>query len=239
MRRRHSIVFIALVWAAFWLILPERSLAASGQAGKSDLALVLAVDASASIDEGEFKLQLNGIAKAFREPEVLEAIRSGQIGKIDVALLVWAEQGASTKGSRWFRIGSEAEAERFAAHVESVPRRISGSTAVGNAIMSALVLLRDPSVLANRHCIDLSGDGRETIVPHSRSRATTPSLARAVAEDLHVTINALAIESEERDLARWYHRNIVTTDGFVAVIDAAEVFGNAIQLKLIKEIRGP
>jgi hypothetical protein len=39
---------------------------------------------------------------------------------------------------------------------------------------------------------------------------TSPTFARMSAETLNVTINALAIESEEKDLARWYHRNIVT-----------------------------
>ncbi len=39
-----------------------------------DLQLVLAVDASASIDVREFRLQMSGIAAAFRDPAVIDAI---------------------------------------------------------------------------------------------------------------------------------------------------------------------
>jgi hypothetical protein len=54
---------------------------------------------------------------------------------------------------------------------------------------------------------------------------------------LNVTINALAIENEEADLGQWYRRTIVTNDGFVLAIDRMEAFEQAIQTKLIREIR--
>jgi Protein of unknown function (DUF1194) len=235
MRRRYSIVFVAVLWAAFCLLVPERSLAFTGREGKSDVALVLAVDASASIDQTEFMLQLQGIANAFRRPEIIDAIRSGPLGNIHVALLVWAGHAAETSG--WFRIGNESEAERFAARIEYFPRRFTGGTNVGNAVMAALALLGDVS--ANRHCIDLSGDGKESFVPRSRQRSTAPTVARAYAEYLEVTINALAIESQGQDLAQWYRQKVATDDGFVMAIDRLEAFGDAIMRKLIKEIREP
>src|SRR5262245_13075977 len=173
MRRQHLSVLITL-WTAFSLFLAAGSASVSGQERKSDLALVLAVDASGSINESEFKLQLDGIAKAFRHPEVLKSIWSGAIGRIDVALLIWAE-GVQSETSGWYRIGNQAEAEAFAAYVESFPRRISGSTFIGNAIMSALHHLRDPALRANRYCIDLSGDGKQSIVPYSRTKSAAPS----------------------------------------------------------------
>jgi Ca-activated chloride channel family protein len=103
--------------------------------------------------------------------------------------------------------------------------------------MAALALLGDANRQASRHCIDLSGDGKESIIPHSRSRFAAAILARTTAENQQVTINALAIESEEKDLARWYRRNIVTNDGFVIAVDRIEAFGDAIVRKLIREIR--
>lgn len=70
-----------------------------------------------------------------------------------------------------------------------------------------------------------------------RRLAVSPVDARARAESLNVTINALAIENEEADLGQWYRRNIVTNDGFVLAIDRIEAFEQAIQTKLIREIR--
>ena len=238
MRRQHSRMFVALVWAAFWLILPERSWAASGQEGQSDLALVLAVDASGSIDARDFTLQLNGIASAFRHSEVLDAIQSGPAGAIDVALLLWGGEIDETVSSGWFRISTEGEAEQFAALITTASRRAYfGTTAVGNAIMAALVLLREIAERADRHCIDVSGDGKETAVLRRRHVAVSPAYARFTAESLNVTINALAIENEEADLGQWYRLNIVTNDGFVVTVNRADAFGKAIQSKLLREIR--
>jgi hypothetical protein len=228
-----------LLWIICGLIDPEPVAALSPNSSKSDLALVLAVDASSSIDETEFKLQLHGIANAFRQPEVLNAVRSGPIGKIDVAVLFWAGQMPNPISSAWFRIGDETEAERFASHISAMTRRVGGETSVGSAVMAALALLGEAASGTNRLCIDLSGDGRETVVPHSNRRPTAPSSARAAAESLNVTINALAIESEDKDLAKWFRRHAVTGDGFVMAIDDSDAFGDAIQHKLIREIRQP
>ena len=54
------------------------------------LELLLAVDVSGSVDAGEFRLQIQGIARAFGDPLVLEVIRSlGEQG-IAVALVQWS-----------------------------------------------------------------------------------------------------------------------------------------------------
>ena len=40
-----------------------------------DVALVLAVDGSGSVDNGEYQFQQQAIARSFRDPEVLAALR--------------------------------------------------------------------------------------------------------------------------------------------------------------------
>ncbi len=54
-----------------------------------DLALVLAVDASGSVDQQRFELQKRGYVAAFRNPRVLQAIRSGLSQAIAVTMLQW------------------------------------------------------------------------------------------------------------------------------------------------------
>ena len=56
-----------------------------------DLQLVLSVDASGSVDEDEYRLQLGGIAAGFRDAEVQRAISDGTLGRIAVSLVVWAD----------------------------------------------------------------------------------------------------------------------------------------------------
>ena len=221
----------------FGLLMPDPSAGMSKGEGRSDLALVLAVDASGSIDVDEFSLQLNGIANAFRHREVVGAIQSGPAGAIDVALLLWGGEIKELVSSGWFRVSTDREAAAFAAHVAAHPRHAYGTTSVGNGLVAALALLREVAERADRLCIDVSGDGRETVMVRSRRRAVPPAHARTSAENAQVTINALAIQSEEADLGQWYRSNIVTGDGFVMTIDRVDAFGPAIQSKLIREIR--
>src|SRR5258708_19896201 len=70
MRRREFIAALALVV----LLAPTPTGAAEAQV---DLQLVLAVDASSSVNMYRFELQKKGYAAAFRNPRVLAAIRSG------------------------------------------------------------------------------------------------------------------------------------------------------------------
>jgi hypothetical protein len=94
------------------------------------------VDASGSIDANEFSLQLNGIANAFRQREVVGAIRSGPVGAIDVALLLWGGEIKNSVSSGWFRVSTNREVATFAAHVAAQSRRTYGTTSVGNGITS-------------------------------------------------------------------------------------------------------
>ncbi len=70
-----------------------------------DLALVLAVDISYSMDVEEQALQREGFAEAFRSPQVHDAIRRGMLGRIAVSYVEWA--GASDQTV------SRLEAARF------------------------------------------------------------------------------------------------------------------------------
>ena len=60
-----------------------------------DLLLVLSSDVSRSIDAPKFKLQRDGYAAAIVNPRVIQAIRSGALGKIAVSLVEWSGVGAA------------------------------------------------------------------------------------------------------------------------------------------------
>ena len=55
-----------------------------------DVALVLAVDVSRSVDEDEARLQREGYRGAVADPRVVEAIRGGMLGSIALAYVEWA-----------------------------------------------------------------------------------------------------------------------------------------------------
>jgi len=209
----------------------------------ADLALVLAVDSSGSIDDGEFALQLDGFAAAFRHPVVLDAMAI--TGRVDIAAAFWGDPGAPVQTVPWHIIESSADSARFAARLEATPRHTYGGTGLGNGVLAALNLLSDPSRCARRAVINVSGDGRattsEAIQRSAPSGATNQETLLAHANRLAgrrgVTINGLTIIDDDPGLTAYYLRNVITgPDSFVMEIATLDDFATAIIEKLRREI---
>lgn len=230
--------WITRAWASTLLavcLLPLASGSPSAQLREVDLELVLAVDASGSVDDDEFALQMGGIAAAFRHPDVHAAIAEGVHRAIAVTIEVWAEASLPKDVSDWYLIDSPQSALAFAALAEGFPRRAFGGTGIGRAIVIAVDLITRNQYDSLRRVIDISGDGRETT---SRDWSITPELARFKAEHFGVTINGLAILSDDAGLADYYRRNVVSgSESFVMSVERFEDFAEAMRLKLIREIR--
>jgi len=203
-----------------------------------DLELVLAIDASASIDEAEYEVERRGIAAAFRDPAVLAAIRAGPTGRIAVAITLWGEASIPKDASPWFLIADEAGAEAFAAMIERFPRRVTGGTGLGAGLAEAMRMFDRNGYAAPRLTVDVSGDGRET--PPRETVVLMPQ-ARAMALVRGITLNGLALTADEPDLADWYRNNVIAGPrAFVMEIARIEDFAEAIRRKLIREIEeGP
>jgi Protein of unknown function (DUF1194) len=99
-----------------------------------DLALVLAVDCSGSVDLREYHLQMDGIAAAFRDPEVIASATAGPEHKIAVNILTWGDPDDQKFDSGWQIISSPQSAEQFAKLAAAFDRRMDGGTGLGNAI---------------------------------------------------------------------------------------------------------
>jgi hypothetical protein len=204
-------------------------------ASEVDLQLVLAVDASGSVDDGEYRLQLDGLAAAFRDPAVQAAIAAGPLGRIAATLVVWSEANRPKDTLDWHLIASPGEARAFADALAAFPRRIpAGGTGIGKALQFALWRIERSGFTSTRRTIDLSGDGKETAfhdwsidIGHGRQLAA----ARGVA------VNALAILSDERDLKRYFERHLITGPAaFVLAVADYDAFAEAMRRKLLREI---
>jgi hypothetical protein len=202
-----------------------------------DLELVLAVDASSSVDIGEYGLQLRGIAASFRDPDILGAIKSGPQGRIAVNVLIWGQQGYAKLSTGWIVVSSMEEAEAFAKHVEKLPRRQFGGTAIGEAMAEALASFENNGFDADRRIIDVSGDGRETL--ENGSKAILLPEARKRAQDMNVVVNGLAVLDGDASLLSYYEANVRSGPGsFVIAADKYTDFADALRLKLFREIAG-
>lgn len=198
-----------------------------------ELELLLAVDTSSSVDRGEFELQMQGIARAFRHPDVSAALRSVGDRGIAVALMQWSGSTRQALAVEWTRIDDDASALAFADKVGVAPRLVvSGGTAIGTALQAATAQLSGNAFQGARQVIDVSGDGRANMGPR-------PAVARDLAVRQGITINGLAILNEEWALDRYYLENVIGgTGAFIMEAADYEDFALAIKQKIVREISG-
>lgn len=196
-----------------------------------DLALVLAVDASGSVDQTRFELQKRGYAAAFRHPRVIGAIQSGPSQAIAVIVMQWTGPSLQVTAVPWTKVSDEASANAFADAVARAPRALfSGGTSISGAIDTAMGLLFDNPYRATRRVIDISGDGS-----NNRGRFVNQARDEAIAKG--VGINGLPILALEPELDRYYRDNVIGGPGaFVIAARDYETFADAILKKLIAEI---
>src|SRR3954447_17209431 len=119
---RSSTLFTAAAGLLLALVLPVVARAQP----PVDLQLVLAVDASGSVDQVRFELQKRGCAAAFRHGRGLQAIRSGRGQAVAATMVQWPGPTLQVQVVGWTRIGEADTAEAFAAAIEGAPRRLFG-----------------------------------------------------------------------------------------------------------------
>jgi hypothetical protein len=196
-----------------------------------DLQLVLAVDTSGSVNQARFELQKQGYAAAFRDPRVLQAIRSGPTQAIAVMMFQWTGPELQVPVIEWRVIRDQRSAEAFAAAIDDTTRQLfSGGTSISGAIDYGVSVLKSSPYRGARRVIDVSGDGS-----NNRGRAVT--LARDEAVAAGITVNGLPILALEPDLDRYYYDHVIGGPGaFMIPAKDYEHFGAAVLRKLVLEI---
>lgn len=199
-----------------------------------DLALVLAVDGSASVTYDEFGLIAGGMAAALRDPLVIRGLIGGPAKTSYCCLLLWSGTGAQDLIEDWTRIASVADAQKFAEAVDNMPRTVrAGETAIGEALLRTLTLLGRVPANPKRSVVDVIGDGRS-------NQGIAPGPIRDRMAAATITINGLCILHEEPDLLESYTREVIGGPGAFAVVcrDYPD-FAAAMRQKLARETNAP
>jgi hypothetical protein len=211
-------------------LLPGAALA--GEARPVDLALVLAVDVSGSVNAQRYELQRRGYAQAFASREVIEAIAAGENHAIAVTLVEWSGADHQRQMIGWTLITDPDSAAAFGSAVAEAPRAFADWTSISAAMDFAVALFNAAPVTAARRVIDVSGDGVNNNGPPITE-------ARDAAVAAGVTVNGLPILSEYPTLDTYYRDNVIGGPGAFAVAVADfPAFGAAIVSKLVREIAG-
>ena len=192
---------------------------------------MLAVDASGSVSNGRFELQKQGYAAAFRNPRILNAIRSLVTQSIAVTMMQWTGPALHAVVVDWTLIKDAASANGFADAIAAAPRQLyGGGTSISGTIDYSRLLFALSPFKSVRRVIDISGDGA-----NNRGRPVT--LARDEAVHDGIGINGLPILALEPDLDRYYYDNVIGGPGaFMIPAENYDTFADAILKKLITEI---
>jgi len=241
-------LIVLLTWtvtqaAAGWLTNPPRPVTAQSQVAsiEADLALVLAVDASASMSRDELGVQRQGYVAAFRHPDVIAAIAFH--AAIAVAYIEWAGPNDQTVVVPWTVVADAGDAARFAARLADAPLNPrfdappwQTGTSISKALLFAADLFSEGPKWATR-VIDISGNGfNNSGGPLVDARASV--LGRGI------TVNGLPIVvprpyRPEVAIDAYYEDCVIGGPGAfaLAVTDAADLEGS-IRRKIVLEIAG-
>jgi Ca-activated chloride channel family protein len=215
---------LCALWATF--AVPVLAGAADGTC---ETALVLAIDVSNSVDENEYRLQVDGLVEALRDPMIAEALVDGQVA---LSVMQWSGARDQRVSIPWRRMTSPAEVALMAGTLRSLPRAfIRSGTAPGDAVRRGLDLMAEVSDCA-RQVIDVSGDGQ-------RNMGSDVARARDAAEAAGVTVNAIAIETAGNALSYFFRRELITSDGFVMSAQGHWDYPNALRRKIRRELSPP
>jgi len=212
---------------------------AAAAQGEVDLALVLAVDVSRSMDPDEQELQRQGFVEAFRSPVVHEAIRGGMLGRISVVYMEWSGVNDQTVVVPWTVVEGAEGALEFSDRLARAPISRVFQTSISGAIDYSVRLFEQSGVEPLRKVIDVSGDG-----PNSSGR--TPTLARDEAVAKGITINGLPIMlkrptgfGDMENLDQYYRDCVIGGPGaFIVPVRERQQFAEAIKTKILREIAG-
>jgi Protein of unknown function (DUF1194) len=206
-----------------------------------DLELVLAVDISMSMDPEEQRLQRGGYIAAFRDPDVIKGIQSGNHGRIAVTYIEWAGPNVQTVLIPWRLIDGPSSAEAFVAELSSKEYSRYHWTSISAALTFSERQFGTSDYRGVRRVIDVSGDGVNNSGP-----GIEPVRDRIVANG--IVINGLPIVLKPTaaltlydapDLDAYYKHCVIGGAGsFMIPIRSYEEFVPATRRKLLLEISG-
>lgn len=213
-------------------LLTGAALWAGGALAECRLALVLALDVSASVDGADYRLQRDGLAAALDQDVIRTAILRGAPGHVALYIFEWSGRYQQDVMLDWTVLDSDAAIDRAVAAVAGHKRIYKEfPTAIGYALGYAAGRLAD-GPRCDRKVIDISGDG-------ANNEGFLPESAYEHFPFAGVTVNGLVVQGREPEVLDFYLRHVPRGPGsFVEYADGFEDFENAMSRKLFREING-
>lgn len=215
------------------------SIEMGAQAAHADIAIVFAIDASASVDPDTAQLQRDGHATAISSQEVLAAIARTRTGCVGITYFEWSSYGQMRSVVPWIDICGPSDAQVVATTIRREGNRgfrclDTCQTSISFAIDLGVTLFDTYSGNLSSKIIDISANGTNNDgLPLQDSRQ------KAIAKGC--TINAIAFPHMFRgvkfDLAQYFAENVIGgPNAFVVPYLNPSDYRSSLRRKLVKEI---
>lgn len=224
--RRFALALLTL--ALFTLSAPARS------NSQVEVLLVLAIDASSSVDDYEYALQLDGYAQVFNDSRVTNIMR--QYSGTGVLMFEWSDRQSTIVNCMTLR--SIEDGQRIARQIAGYQRYRRGGTHMGDALEYAWNEVQKCDLTPDRIVLDISGDGASNggqLLAPIRERLLT---AGWVINTLPIGDENVGLNSDgtPMDLVQWFRENVAGGEGnFTMPADSYENLAVQVRRKIIRE----
>ncbi|MEM8536496.1 MAG: DUF1194 domain-containing protein [Pseudomonadota bacterium] len=220
---------------ALVLLLPNLAEAACRQ------ALSLGLDVSSSVDDAEYRLQLDGVVAALNAPAVTDILFAQPDAPIRIHVYEWSGPVNQTIIVPWTELGDALDLAGVTSQLTAHQRGVAApTTSVGSAILAGFSYLETQSDCWKR-TLDLSGDGETNVgpLPENIPDSALPS---------GVTVNGLVVGAGDlggdderfadvKQLSSYYRTKVIRGPGaFVEVALGYEDYAAAMERKLLREL---
>lgn len=195
-----------------------------------ELALVIALDVSRSVDKYEYALMRNGVGQAFMDNDVIDLIE-WMPGGMKVTVTQWGGVGQQRQPIFWRHLSDRQSVARFVAELVDIDRGFwMADTNVSEALLHADQMFRQVGAACRRQVIDVSGDGVANAGPK------VLPIAAAVGSK-GVTINGLVVSGARPDPVAYYVAEVIHGPmAFVEVTHSYQDYARAMKRKLLREL---
>lgn len=207
--------------------------AALTQGPPADIALIVSVDVSSSVNTRRYAMQMEGIANALEDPSVAAALLGGPHERTLFTMVTWAN--TPKIAVPWTAITSRNDAETIAATIRKLPQFTGGFTCLAGMLqfISERVVKRLPAP-AKKIVLDVSGDGPDDCNNEDLLKSQHDTLIES-----GVTINGLPIkDGPDADIIEpWYREHVIGGMGSFAIpARGYNDFARAVRQKFVTEI---
>jgi hypothetical protein len=208
----------------------------------TDANIVTALDISESMDVEDMRIAIEGMARAIRAPEILQAIKNGRHGRIGFAVFAW-HHGIYPELVSWTLIASAKEAASVSRQIEARLKidvnaealnqpefdYIGRLTDLSEAIDHAATLLRTAPYATDRLIVNVIGNGEDNM-------GEDPWRARDHVIALGGTINGVILGGNPSVLD-YYRRQVIGGSGaFLLFADDGDTIAELLARKFQYDI---